>query len=190
MQMLTEEQLDWCEQNLPEGKWKVNPQGKVDVKGDVEIIMMSFYEFPVPFGRVKGTFNCKYCKNLKTLKGAPEYVEGFFILDGCINLKSLVGSPKRVSDSFRCSRCSSLENLEGASENVGRFICNRCENLKSLEGISTYVKMFVDCTDCPNLPHSQVEVIESFNHGEITWEEAHKVIHRPNLLRGKELDLF
>ena len=87
------------------------------------------------WGVVQSNFYCRELKNLKSLEGAPEKIDGNFDCTFCQNLESLEGAPKEVKGEFDCTGCPKLESLKGAPEEVGRFFaCTRCENLKSLEG--------------------------------------------------------
>lgn len=81
------------------------------------------------FGKIDGNFSCAYCKKLKTLEGAPEYVKGEFVCDYCEDLSSLKGSP----------------------EQCAKFLCNHCSKLTSLKGISKKIDYSIEYRDCPNL---------------------------------------
>ena len=105
---LTSKQIKWCKQHLPEGKWKVNPEGLVDVEGDVFLRHQKFQKLPVLVGRVKGRFALDGCKQLLTLEGSPQKVGGWFDCDGCISLQSLTGAPQSVGRWFTCEGCTGL----------------------------------------------------------------------------------
>ena len=54
------------------------------------------------WGEVKGYFYCVYCKNLKSLEGAP----------------------KKVGGNFDCTYCKNLQSLEGAPKNAKKIVCD------------------------------------------------------------------
>lgn len=126
------------------------------------------------FVNIKGDFDCSYCRNLTSLKGAPEEVDGdfycsynqkltslkgapkevkgFFSCSHCNNLTSLKGAPKKIKLTFNCNYCSNLKSLEGAPEEVGEdFYCNDCSNLTSLEGAPKEINYVFDLTNCINI---------------------------------------
>jgi hypothetical protein len=63
----------WC----GKGKWTRRADGKVDVKGDVDLSGLGLEELPVKFGKVSGSFYCTE-NQLTTLEGSPEIVDGNF----------------------------------------------------------------------------------------------------------------
>ena len=75
--------------------YTINPDGSVDVDGDVSLSNYRFAKLPLKFGRVSGYFDCSDNK-LTTLEGAPREVGGNFY---CKNnqLTTLEGAPERVS---------------------------------------------------------------------------------------------
>ena len=169
MNQLTSEQLEWCEKHLPEGKWKVNEEGLVDVKSDVILRFRIFQRLPVAFGKVSGHFDLEGCKQLETLEGSPREVGGYFDCQRCISLKTLEGAPQQVGEFFDCRRCTSLQSLEGAPQRVGESF--RCEG----------------CTGLPEWVH---ELTKEFNEEKITWEEFLKFLEKPRLAQAKNLGLF
>ena len=64
-------------QRKPLQKFKITNEGKIDVKGNVEIYKLNTTEIPVKFGKVSGYFYCSY-NNLTTLKNCPDSVGGGF----------------------------------------------------------------------------------------------------------------
>lgn len=102
------------------------------------------------FGEVGMDFRCDN-SNITTLKGAPEKVKGIFDCGFCKNLTSLNGSPKEVGDMFNCDGNRKLLNLNGSPEKVGTYNCSECDNITSLEGISKNIKDSIWCERCRNL---------------------------------------
>ena len=195
MNQLTAEQLKWCEQHLPEGRWKLNTEGLVDVKGNVDLNEQNFQRLPVPFGRVNGHFDLEGCTQLLTLEGSPLEVGGWFDCGGCISLQSLKGAPQKVGEWFGCEGCTGLESVEGAPQYVKlSFWCRGCTKLESLEGVPQHVGESLDCDDCTSLPEWVHSLANDFNDEKISWEEFlklhEKFIQKPKLAQAKKLGLF
>jgi hypothetical protein len=107
--------------------YTINKDLTVDVRGNVYLDEMTFENLPVRFGKVRGYFSVKDCKNLKTLEGCPREVDDVFTCSDCSNLKSLEGCPKKVGGNFYCIHCSNLKSLDGCPEKVkGSFWCQYC----------------------------------------------------------------
>ena len=80
--------------------YTVNPDGSIDVNGDVFLWNRELTELPLVFNKVTGNFDCDY-NNLTSLKGCPRWVGGCFSCN--INqLTSLEFSPDYVGGSFDC----------------------------------------------------------------------------------------
>jgi hypothetical protein len=78
----------------------VNPDGSIDVDGDVDLSFNDLTEFPLRFNRVDGDFRCNN-NNLTSLKGCPRWVGGYFDCDDN-KLTSLEFSPDHVGGYFSC----------------------------------------------------------------------------------------
>ena len=133
----------------------ISADGKhLDASSDVYIFHEDILDgkFIVPFGEVKGYFDCCRQDSLTSLEGAPKKVEGGFNCSECKNLLSLEGATENVGKNFDCSWCENLTSLKGAPENVGGiFYCNNCENLTSLEGAPKKIDNDFDCSGCKSL---------------------------------------
>jgi hypothetical protein len=126
--------------------WKLNPDGGVDVDGNVDINQKGLTKLPLKFGKVTGYFNCHFNK-LTTLEGAPSYVGGIF---NCTDnkLTTLEGAPKEVGGHFICQK-NKLTSLDFAPIRVGGgFYCSDNE-LITLEGLPREVGGNFDCSDNP-----------------------------------------
>ncbi len=121
--------------------------------GDIDLSGSDFKELPdLSTITVTGSFSCKSCDNLITLKGAPEKVGGYFLCNYCNNLTSLEGAPQEVGGYFFCNNCENLVSLKGAPKQVNNmFACSDCNNLTSLEGAPQEVDGRFDCQDCNKL---------------------------------------
>lgn len=100
----------------------------------------------------KCAINVNQCKNLKTLKDAPDIVFGDFYCIACDSLTSLEGAPEKMGGDFFCGQCDSLKTLKGAPKYLsGEFSCSGCKNLESLEGVPDKIYGDFDCGYCKSL---------------------------------------
>ena len=127
----------------------VNCSGRVIVKNkNITSLTNSLFRW----GSVGSDFFCVFCKDLKSLEGAPKKVGGGFYCRECENLTSLEGSPEEVGEVFDCAGCRNLTSLEGGPKKVGGdFGCECCINLKSLKGAPKKVGGGFYCAECKNL---------------------------------------
>ena len=136
-----QEMIDICkEYNIQ--NYTINPDGSIDVNGDVRLIYMGLDKLPLRFNRVSGNFICAR-NRLTSLEGSPKYVSGFF---DCANnqLDNLEGSPKEVGSDFYCNY-NKLTSLNGCSEFIsGGFYCQD-NNLLTLEGIPLKLGSTLNC---------------------------------------------
>ena len=134
-------------EDVVKGTWVINPDGSVDVDGDVDISNMNLVKIPIKFGKVSKSFNCSE-NYLTTLEGCPDEVSESF---NCShnNLTSLEFAPSYVGGGFSCER-NHLTSLEGCPDSVGgNFWCGG-NNLTSLEGIPSFVGGEFDCENQKN----------------------------------------
>ena len=121
-----------------DGSYVIQPDGTVDVDGNLESHHSSLHQLQVKFGTVTGNMNFSRMPlahlhgfphtvggnvsvartHIKSLEGAPTRVEGNFWAYGCKNLKTLVGGPHHVGKSFYAHQCK-LTTLQGAPLYVG-----------------------------------------------------------------------
>jgi hypothetical protein len=89
--------------------YTINPDGSIDVDGDVNLWNLGLTELPLIFNKVSGYFNCGV-NELTTLKGSPRYVGDYF---GCNKnqLTSLEFSPDYVGSYFSCELNNLTDNL-------------------------------------------------------------------------------
>ena len=114
--------------------YTINPDGTVDVDGNVSLYKKGLKELPLKFGKVSGSFDCRN-NQLTTLEGAPKVVGGNFACDRN-QLITLEGAPKEVGGVFDCEY-NQLTTLEGAPKVVGgNFYCSY--NLLPKEDLLTY----------------------------------------------------
>jgi len=104
--------------------YTINPDGSIDVDGDVRLSDKNLSKIPLKFNRVNGSFDCRFNK-LTTLEGSPIEVNGF----GCSNnfLTSLQYAPKIIR---------------------GVFLV-QYNNIKSFEYFPSFVKGMFECYGNP-----------------------------------------
>lgn len=109
----------------------INPDGTIDVEGNVYIGSLDLDKLPLKFNIVNGSFDCSW-NSLSTLEGSPKVVGGFFNVSNN-KLTSLIGGPVNVKYSYVCSY-NNLTSLEGCPIIIdGLFRC--IDNpLKSIDG--------------------------------------------------------
>ena len=121
--------------------YTINPDGSIDVNGDVDLSGRKLDSIPLKFGIVNGHFDCSY-NQLTTLEGCPNVVNGNF---SCNNnkLTSLEGCPKEVGMDFNCyfNQLKSLkgprdigENFMGSAQSykLPDLIYNNIEHIKDI----------------------------------------------------------
>jgi hypothetical protein len=96
--------------------YTINPDGSIDVAGDVNLQQMKLAKLPLKFNKVSGNFYCQNNK-LSSLAGSPISVGGDF--NCSINhLVSLMDSPLKVNGNYICTN-NILLNLVGCAEAIG-----------------------------------------------------------------------
>ena len=88
--------------------YTINPDGSIDVNGNVFLYKKGLTEFPLTFNKVTGNFDCGG-NNLTTLKGSPRWIGGGFYCDHNI-LTSLEFSPDYVDRDFWCQYNNLTDN--------------------------------------------------------------------------------
>ena len=129
--------------------WSLNPDGTVDVDGNVDLSRQRLSKLPLKFGRVTGYFFCSY-NQLTSLEGCPTEIGGNFYCH--INLlTSLKGCPTEIGGNFYCYN-NQLTSLEGCPKEIsGSFFCYN-NQLTSLKGAPEYIEGKVDFMPNNNLP--------------------------------------
>jgi hypothetical protein len=161
--MMTEKEIhDICKKYYIRN-YSINPDGSINVRGDVSLSSTGLSELPLKFGIVSGSFYC-YLNQLTSLEGSPNYVGGSF---ECFNnkLTSLEGLSKIIKGSLFCMN-NKLTNLKGI-ETVDKFIFCETNPLESLEGYNgNYDKL-----NCDNRTHlikkhkrkQKLKILEEFH---------------------------
>jgi hypothetical protein len=97
--------------------YTINPDGSIDVAGDVSLSFSELTELPLIFNKVMGYFDCSW-NNLTSLKGSPIWVGGSF---ACSNnrLTSLEFCPDYVGNWFSCESNQLTNNYCDTEIGVG-----------------------------------------------------------------------
>jgi hypothetical protein len=136
--------------------YSINPDGSIDVIGNVNFSNGRLTEIPIKFNKVDGNFNFSN-NRLTTLEGCPKEVSGYFNVFKN-SLTTLEGCPKYIGSHFSCNH-NNLTSLENGPKFVGEtFNCSN-NNIKSLKGFETILNgSFVisnnnleSLVDCPNI---------------------------------------
>ena len=111
--------------------YTINPDGSIDVVGNVNLNSKRLIKIPLKFNSVSGNFSCGG-NQLTNLEGTPNYVGDSFYCMNNYGLTTLKGGPKVVNGVYNCSG-NFLEKLEYLPTIVKRFICSG-NKLTSLVG--------------------------------------------------------
>lgn len=124
--------------------YSINPDGSIDVDGNVDLFSRNLAILPLKFGRVMGDFNVQN-NLLSTLYGAPVAVGGNF---NCYHnrLTSLIGSPKWVGADFFCYK-NQLVSLEGSPKVVRGSYYVSGNKLSNLVGCTLMIGCNFSCDD-------------------------------------------
>ena len=138
---MTEQEIHTICEKYNINNYSINPDGSIDVDGNVNLTSLNLTELPLKFNKVSGYFNCSYNK-LTSLKGSPKEVESFFTCyDNKIN--DLKYAPNRIGGWFDGS-VNNLKNLKNSPTCVNLFFCEG-NPLESLEGYNNdYNKLECD----------------------------------------------
>lgn len=112
--------------------YSINPDGSIDVDGDVDIYSKGVTQLPFKFNKVTGDFDCR-CNKLTSLDGSPKILGGSLY---CSNnkLTALHGLPESISGNFNCGY-NRLTSLEGGPKTVGGHYCCSVNNISDLVGV-------------------------------------------------------
>lgn len=113
--------------------YSINPDGSIDVNGDIDFNHLHLHQLPLRFNYVDGNFNCS-SNYLTSLKDCPRHITGYFDCSRNI-LTSLEGGPKTIGNGFDCSYNHKLTSLEGGPVvNKSYYYYCQIESLVSLDG--------------------------------------------------------
>ena len=106
--------------------YTINPDGSIDVDGDVLLYNRRLKKLPLDFNIVSGYFNCSWEK-LTSLKGCPKEVGGDFYCS-YNKLTSLEHSPLIICGLFYCVD-NPLESLNGFNGHYDKLYCDNKQKL-------------------------------------------------------------
>lgn len=106
--------------------YTINPDGSIDVNGNVELGVYKLDKIPLKFNNVSGYFNISY-NNITSLEGCPKYIGGIFY---CNNnkLTSLEYFPNKIKYSILL-KGNPLESLAGFNEDYDKLYCDNKDEL-------------------------------------------------------------
>lgn len=140
--------------------YSINPDGSINVRGNVNLSYMALLKLPLEFNIVHGHFYCDSNK-LTSLNKFPKFVGGDCNVS-YNNLTSLKGSIEYVVGYFDCS-CNKLTSLKGSLMGVGYVFYCSYNQLTSLEGCPKDIKDKFHCDNNPleslkgyDLPYEQL----------------------------------
>jgi hypothetical protein len=119
--------------------YTVNPDGSIDVVGDVNLSFNDLTELPLVFNKVTGYFDCGY-NQLTSLKGCPRWIGGHF---SCSynDLTSLEFSPDYVGGYFNC-RYNKLTDNYCDTEIGGSFYTGLKQDGLTKDNYNEWRKMY------------------------------------------------
>ena len=124
--------------------YTINPDGTIDVTGNVDLSFSELTELPLVFNKVSGSFRCSN-NRLTSLKGSPKWVgRGFYCSRN--QLTSLEFGPEYVGGDFFCG-VNKLTTLKGSPKWVGDYFDCGDNKLTSLEFSPDYVGGNFGCSD-------------------------------------------
>jgi hypothetical protein len=119
--------------------YTINPDGSIDVVGDVDLYDKNLTELPLTFNKVSGYFDCSW-NRLTSLKGGPRWVGGYFYCSHN-QLTSLEFSPDYVGDNFWCDDNDLIDNYCG-TEIGGDFYTSLKQDGLTKDNYNEWRKMY------------------------------------------------
>jgi hypothetical protein len=119
--------------------YTINPDGSIDVAGDVDLSLEKLTELPLRFNKVTGWFDCGR-NNLTSLKGCPRWIGGGFSCRSN-NLTSLEFSPDYVGGGFDCIN-NKLTNNYCDTEILGYFYTTLKQDGLTVDNYNEWRKLY------------------------------------------------
>ena len=108
--------------------YSINPDGSIDVDGNVDLTYRDLTKIPIKFNKVSGWFKVSF-NNLESLENSPIEIGRHFHCS-CNNLKNLIGLPSKIFGPVRCLH-NPLESLDGYNLEYYKLHCgNKYELIK------------------------------------------------------------
>mgnify|MGYP000334970280 FL=1 len=143
----------------------INPDGSIDVKGDVFFSFKGLTKLPLKFNSVSGSFHCAN-NELTSLEGCPNYISDNFRCDNN-NLTSFDGFPKYVGGYINCGS-NLLTNLDGCPDYITAIYYNPITPIIYLfDDIKIYLNYQETYNflrkDCKIVKHLLIEAVKDYN---------------------------
>lgn len=133
--------------------WKLNEDFEVVIpSNDFTLTVLEDEVIPdyIQIAPIKGLFTISG-KNLKSLRGIPDKVNGDFIIQNCDNLKQLDVMPSEIGGDINIEN-SGIENLIGIPKSFDGVVnLKSLPNLTSLSGLNDIFNDNLSIKDCENL---------------------------------------
>ena len=101
--------------------YTINPDGSIDVDGNVELGVYKLDKIPLKFNNVSGYFNISY-NNLTSLEGCPKYIGETFYCNSN-KLTSLEYFPNKIKHEILL-KSNPLESLAGFNGDYDMLDCD------------------------------------------------------------------
>jgi hypothetical protein len=120
------------------GNYSINPDGSIDVDGDVDLSYKNLDRIPIKFGVVTGMFYCNN-NNLTSLENCPNEIKSWF---NCSynKLRSLSGISNFKNVIYYCVE-NPLESLNGFEGHYNIIYCDNKEILVNKHKRSKKLKL-------------------------------------------------
>lgn len=125
--------------------YTINPDGSIDVSGNVCLSDKNLTRIPIKFNKVYGYFDCSY-NFITSLEGCPREVYRYFDCSDNEKITSLECGPEIVYGTFYCNFNNLLITTKGFPSIVGGDVFIRfCPKLVPLEDYNlSYEKLYID----------------------------------------------
>jgi hypothetical protein len=138
IELLTQDQIDWCDNHLTFSDWEVTKDGTIEYStagGMHSLVWLkgNFKSMPVKFEPCT-SFKIEDNEDLEDLTGCPDEVLTTYSLTNCPNLKSLVGGPTKAGR-VMIENCG-IKDMKGCpTEGTELYLVTKCKDLESIMGI-------------------------------------------------------
>lgn len=100
---------------------------------------------------IDGNLNIQTCQSLQTLSFSAKIVKGDFEVANCTNLISLDTQTDEVTGSFDVRNCNNFKRLNTNISSVGTFWISNCNKFNTLEGCPKTVSLNFTIYLCPEI---------------------------------------
>ena len=118
---MTKEEIHRICKNFEIENYTINPDGSIDVDGNVELGVYKLDKIPLKFNNVSGYFNISFNK-ITSLEGCPKYIGGRFYCN-YNKLTSLEYFPNKINHEILL-KDNPLESLVGYNGDYDKLSCD------------------------------------------------------------------